>query len=719
MALDRVGILRNAEKLVRQGKVDAAIAEYLRVVHDQPRDWNTANLVGDLYVRIGQIDKAVDQYARIAASLNDEGFYSKASALYKKILKLKPDHEPALVAAADLAVGQGLLADARTYLTALIERRNVRGDARGAAEGRVRLGTIDPADYDGRVAAANARVELGDVAGAVADLKAIAVELTEKGRQADAIEALRAAAELAPDDEAIREQLLDVFIAAGDFDRARECAATAAQFKRLAGVLDERGLVDAALAALREAAALDPDDGELRAHLARAFVARGDIAAAAEYLTEESTGGDPELLLTVADMRIRGGRVEEGIAIARRVLEADPSRHEQIAHVGWNIAEQAPEAGFQVIELAAGVSVARGDWAAAAAALQEFVTRVPNHIPALMRLVEICVDGALEATLYSAQAQLADAYITAGLADEARFISEDLVAREPWERANVERFRRALELLGEPDPDAVIADRLSGASPFMSTDLGATELPPFEADAGAAADPRAEEPAPHPTSGDGDAAAAERAVAPEPAAAVSASSRGSKNRADPFALGANAVDIDSILAGRKSPQPDSVEVDLSVVLDGTRPRDDGKGAAGGDRPRDEASRRSAISAAEGEYRRALALKDVGDVDGCIAALQAASRAPKLRFATASLLGRIYRDRGMMTQAVEWLERAAQAPAPTPDDYHTLLYELAEALESEGEIARALAVCLELQADAGSYRDVEQRVHRLAKVQARG
>jgi tetratricopeptide (TPR) repeat protein len=718
VALDRVGILRNAEKLVRQGKVDAAIAEYLRVVHDQPRDWNTANLVGDLYVRIGQIDKAVDQYARIAASLNDEGFYSKASALYKKILKLKPDHEPALVAAADLAVGQGLLADARTYLTALIERRNVRGDARGAAEGRVRLGTIDPADYDGRVAAANARVELGDVAGAVADLKAIAVELTEKGRQADAIEALRAAAELAPDDEAIREQLLDVFIAAGDFDRARECAATAAQFKRLAGVLDERGLVDAALAALREAAALDPDDGELRAQLARAFVARGDIAAAAEYLTEESTGGDPELLLTVADMRIRGGRVEEGIAIARRVLEEDPSRHEQIAHVGWNIAEQAPEAGFQVIELAAGVSVARGDWAAAAAALQECVTRVPNHIPALMRLVEICVDGALEATLYSAQAQLADAYITAGLADEARFISEDLVAREPWERANVERFRRALELLGEPDPDAVIADRLSGASPFMSTDLGATELPPFEADAGAAADPRAEEPAPHPTSGDGDAAAAERAVAPEPAAAVSAS-RGSKNRADPFALGANAVDIDSILAGRKSPQPDSVEVDLSLVLDGTRPRDDGKGAAGGDRPRDEASRRSAISAAEGEYRRALALKDAGDVDGCIAALQAASRAPKLRFATASLLGRIYRDRGMMTQAVEWLERAAQAPAPTPDDYHTLLYELAEALESEGEIARALAVCLELQADAGSYRDVEQRVHRLAKVQARG
>jgi hypothetical protein len=98
-----------------------------------------------------------------------------------------------------------------------------------------------------------------------------------------------------------------------------------------------------------------------------------------------------------------------------------------------------------------------------------------------MRLVEVCVDGGLEATMYSAQAQLADAYLAAGSAAEARFLAEDLVAREPWDRANIERFRRALELMGEPDPDGVIADRLSGQSPFMSTDLSlaASDLPPF------------------------------------------------------------------------------------------------------------------------------------------------------------------------------------------------------------------------------------------------
>jgi lipopolysaccharide biosynthesis regulator YciM len=107
------------------------------------------------------------------------------------------------------------------------------------------------------------------------------------------------------------------------------------------------------------------------------------------------------------------------------------------------------------------------------------------------------------------------------------------------------------------------------------------------------------------------------------------------------------------------------------------------------------------------------------VEEAVPALQAASRAPRLRFATASLLGRIFRTRGMLPQAIEWFERAAEAPASSPDEGHLLLYELADALESAGETARALAICMELQADAGTYRDVATRIDRLAKVQTRG
>jgi lipopolysaccharide biosynthesis regulator YciM len=126
-----------------------------------------------------------------------------------------------------------------------------------------------------------------------------------------------------------------------------------------------------------------------------------------------------------------------------------------------------------------------------------------------------------------------------------------------------------------------------------------------------------------------------------------------------------------------------------------------------------------METAEQDYKRGLALYQQGHIDECIPALEAASKAPRLRFVTASLLGRIFRERGRVEQAIGWLERAAQAPAPTPEEGYLLLYELADALEAVGEVARALAVSLELQSDAGDYRDLAARIERLAKVQARG
>ena len=112
MPIDREDTLKKAEKLVRQGKLDAAIAEYLRVVEDQPGDWTTANSLG-IYVRAGQPELAAGQYAPIAAHFMEEGFYPKASAIYKKLLKLTPDDESAQLNLAELSQKQGLLADAQ------------------------------------------------------------------------------------------------------------------------------------------------------------------------------------------------------------------------------------------------------------------------------------------------------------------------------------------------------------------------------------------------------------------------------------------------------------------------------------------------------------------------------------------------------------------------------------------------------------------------------
>jgi hypothetical protein len=83
-----------------------------------------------------------------------------------------------------------------------------------------------------------------------------------------------------------------------------------------------------------------------------------------------------------------------------------------------------------------------------------------------------------------------------------------------------------------------------------------------------------------------------------------------------------------------------------------------------------------------------------------------------------MLAKAWLNAGDRVRAIEWYERAVEAQAPSPTAHHSLLYELACVLEANGEGARALAVLLELQAEAGEYRDVSSRLEQL-KVQMGG
>jgi tetratricopeptide (TPR) repeat protein len=729
VAFDRDSTLRKAEKLLRQGRLDAAIAEYLQVIEDQPRDWNTANILGDLYVRAGQVDKAIAQYTRIADHLGSEGFFPKASAVYKKILKIKGDEEHSLLQLAEIAVKQGLLVDAKTALAGVADRRTAKGDRRGAAKVRMRLGTVDPADLDARLIGARAAAEIGETAAAVSELKALAEEFNQRRRPDDALKVLGEASTLNPDDGEVASSLIRAYVAKGDFVHARAYAKTVAQFKQIATELKERGHEAEALEALTEASALDPADIDTKRQLVRNYLARKDLARARQFLSSDVAGDDPDLLWTLAELDLRDGNPEQGLASLQRVVAAHPSRRDQLVLLGCSVADVNVDTAYQVIELAASAAVSNDEWADAAAAINEFVNREPGHIPALMRLVEICVDGGLEATMQSAQGQLADAYLATGRGNEARVIAEDLVAREPWDRANIERFRRALTMLGEANVDAIIADRLSGQTPFTTTDLSAG----FDNAIGLA-DGHLDSAAPHVTKPGTPGGV-------PPPVPVSSMVSGASDVVSPgagpnvFNLGTGAVDIGFLDQAPGSTQPagadttEAVEIDLSNMLEELKPsmadakqprKESGRDLEGVFQDfRDEVSREHVADAAAQHYKLAIAYMDMGMLDDAVKALEVSARAPRLRFESALMLAKIYLKRNAPAQAIEWFERAADAPAPNPDAGRALLYDLADTLESHGETARALAVFLELQTDAGEYRDVSARLERLTKVQMRG
>jgi tetratricopeptide (TPR) repeat protein len=656
MANDRAETLKNAEKLLRTGKLDLAIAEYLRLVEEQPRDWNTRNTLGDLYVRANRQDDAVAQYLQIADHLFNEGFYPKAAALYKKILKIKPDEESVQNHLAEISVKQGLLADAKGYFVAIAAKRRSRGDRAGADEIIVRLGAIDPADFDARALAARTLEQNGDVVAAAMQFRSMHADLIDKGR--------------APE----------------------------------------------AAAALREAVRLNPDDREGRAVLGRAAVAEGDLDAASVYLDRSAAGDDPALLMALLEIELRSGHLEPARDLLAELLHKDETLRTRIVEMGWQLAPSSPQAALVCIDTAVEAELAARNYMDAAAILQEFTTRVSGQIATLRKLVEICVDGGLEATMYETQAQLADAYLEAGEGADARVIAEDLVAREPWEPAHIDRFRRALLLLNVPDPDALIAERLSGQGPFVATDpfmaaesFGAPTEPILRYHGSEPPAPPRHEPEPPAQPEPEPERDPEPDVPPvdEPPPAPPA-------RRDPepdIPLRRKAgmdIDLNSVLSGltKSSPSgaPPTEHQNLDEVFSG---------------PRSDASRQAGVQEAAEQLALAKTYLDLGMATEAIAALMRAAKVPTHRFASASLLGRLYLQKEDLAHAVEWLERASEAPPPNADEGRALLYDLGAALEATGEISRALAVFMELQADADDYRDVAARVDHLARVQTGG
>jgi tetratricopeptide (TPR) repeat protein len=132
--------------------------------------------------------------------------------------------------------------------------------------------------------------------------------------------------------------------------------------------------------------------------------------------------------------------------------------------------------------------------------------------------------------------------------------------------------------------------------------------------------------------------------------------------------------------------------------------------------RAKSAREQQASAALAQYDQATQLIEQGLDKEAIAALEAASRVPMMRFRAATRLGRLLIDRGDLNDGVEWLERAAEAPPPSPEEGYDLLYELAGALEAQGESARALAILMELDAESDGYRDVRTRIVYLSRAQ---
>ena len=113
MADKRVALLKRANKLFRQGKADAAVKEYKRILEIKPDDLEVRRIVGDLELRQNNNKGAIEQFEWIADYYLKEGFFAKAIAMFKRITRIDPNYESALYKLAELYTKQGLVMEAK------------------------------------------------------------------------------------------------------------------------------------------------------------------------------------------------------------------------------------------------------------------------------------------------------------------------------------------------------------------------------------------------------------------------------------------------------------------------------------------------------------------------------------------------------------------------------------------------------------------------------
>ena len=392
MSAERQAAIRAAEKLLRVGKLPAAIEAYTQLVDEQPGDLDTALLLAQLHLRAHNVDSAAGRFASIADAWRLEGKLEPAFETYKKILAIRPADEHALGHAAALAITQGQTVEGRRYLLALADQQVARNDMAAAGDTLAEAATLDPSDT------------------------------------------------------ALRERVFQMAVAAGNFTRAREHALTTSHRRRVSDALYAAGLRDDAIDLLHEALHHDPDHLPTVARLVRLLVETGDAIAASQHLSPGMAGADPEARVALVEILLRGGRSDESIEIARRTLADSPETVDALGRLAAAAAPHALDAALTLVDMVATQWTERLQWEPAATALQQFVTRVPGCIAALVRLVEVAVDGDLVSTASHAQEMLADAYLANGAVDEGLAIAEDLAAREPNNPVHAARVRQAQDM---------------------------------------------------------------------------------------------------------------------------------------------------------------------------------------------------------------------------------------------------------------------------------
>lgn len=695
MAFDKTKLMRNAERYLAQGKIQSAIGEYKQVVANDPKDFGTLNMLGDLYTKNSEKSQAVKCYTSVAEHYSKQGFAQKAIAVYNKITKIQGASVEISAKLADLYKFKGAVNEARVHYNTVAEHYESLGQKVEALEVRKQIASLDPNDTTSYLKIAEAYLEEGEKDAAADAFAEAAARLAKSEDHTGALAALEKALELKPTEPKILAAFTQSHFALGSAATAAEALTRIHEDEPhdqevLNLLIDchlEAGKTESAEQAIISLVEKDPGAYPKLLNLARIYLDAGNADAAARVTTISSE----HLLLA--------GQAEEFQNLVAEILAIDPEQLEGLRLKARLVTWQRDEAGMQdALAALARVARLRESIDDERLALSQLVMVAPQEPQYAERLREINREYGFE-----------DSYET-GSGFDSHFAKP---APEPVPEPELETFQ--VDGIDDADIEEVETEDFSSAD-FVIVDEGASDEaevsePEVETEAERLA---RESDSIRFYIDSGYLELAEKAID---------ELRSEFGDCDEVGELVGYLESKASAAGEVEQPAEAVPVaETAVVEDSTLANGNGNGASSGFGIHD---LRSELGLDEPEavddsdydthYHTAVAYQEMGLLDEAIKEFQEAvslvqpNDAGRRFFHCANLLGHCFMQKAMPNLALTWYLRALETPGLGDEEKQGIWYELASAYEAEGDMENAGRYFEQVYAENIDFRDVSERV----------
>ena len=204
--------LAAAQKFLERGQLDKALAEFAKVVQEDPKDTRTWLKMAELHAKRGAADQATEIYLKTGELYTEQGFFQKAVAVYKNVLKLSPSYVQGHVKLAEVFKRLGLVSDAvhQYELAAFAYQKTSRSaEALGALRAIVEL---TPDNVVSRIKLAELASQAGATEEAIQEFARAADQLKVQGRYEEYTRVAERLLFHQPDNLVVARELAEAYI---------------------------------------------------------------------------------------------------------------------------------------------------------------------------------------------------------------------------------------------------------------------------------------------------------------------------------------------------------------------------------------------------------------------------------------------------------------------------------------------------------------------------